>query len=202
MVPTRDDAKDILCWGASQNPGPWVDHSKNVARAAETIAKQCGMDPERAYVSGLLHDIGYYSYRDGVGEACHIYVGYKLMLSKGYDVVARVCMTHSFPVQDIRAYGGSDMGDEGAEIAGLLSSYVYDDYDKLVQLCDCLCAAQGICTMEKRMIGVAMRHGFGDFTVKRWEAFFALRDYFNKKCRVNVYTLFRNEIIDDVFRGD
>ena len=203
LYPPKEEAHDIMAWGAKLNPGPWIDHCKNAAKAAEVIAQASGLDPERAYVSGLLHDIGYYSYRNGKGPTCHIYAGYELMTKKDFPALARICLTHSFPYQDIRGYGGADMNcseEELTLISKFLSSASYDDYDKLIQLCDCLGTPEGICMMERRMMGVVMRHGFNDFTMKRWESFFALKDRFDKMCGKNIYSLFYEELVEDIFR--
>ena len=41
------------------NPGPWGKHCLTAAHCAEKIASACGdMDVEKAYILGLLHDIG------------------------------------------------------------------------------------------------------------------------------------------------
>jgi len=200
--PSKDEAHSILEWASKQNPGPWINHCKIVAQAAKTIAQACGLDPGLAYALGLLHDIGYYSYRDGKGPTCHIYAGYELMMKKDYPEVARICLTHSFPYQDINAYGGSDMNCTNEELS-IVSKVIhtnYNDYDKLIQLCDCIGSTQGICTMEKRLIDVVMRHGFGGLTIKRWQAFFDLKEYFNQMCGKNIYKLFYDELADDIFR--
>ncbi|MCL2360804.1 MAG: HD domain-containing protein [Defluviitaleaceae bacterium] len=201
LYPTKDEANMILQWASVQNPGPWINHCKHVAKVAETIAHTCGLDTERAYVSGLLHDIGYYAYRDGKGETCHIYSGYEIMAKKGYPLISRICLTHSFAYQDFNAYGGSDMTcseDEKIFISEFIASTAYDDYDRLIQLCDCLASAQGICIMEKRMLNVVMRHGFNDFTLKRWESQLALKKYFDDICG-NIYKLFYDELLIDIF---
>jgi HD superfamily phosphohydrolase YqeK len=58
-VPTREWAEKLLAESAVLNPGPWEMHSRHVALGAELIAARCsGLDPERAYILGLLHDIG------------------------------------------------------------------------------------------------------------------------------------------------
>ena len=50
-----------------RNPGAWVPHSINVAKAARIFAEALGsIDPESAYICGLLHDIGR---REGVSAA-------------------------------------------------------------------------------------------------------------------------------------
>ncbi|MCR4934321.1 MAG: HDOD domain-containing protein, partial [Lachnospiraceae bacterium] len=68
------------------NPGAWVKHSENVALAAKLIAEKCGMDSDKAYVLGLLHDIGR---RFGVSYLAHVYDGYHYLLDLGYNEAAR-----------------------------------------------------------------------------------------------------------------
>ena len=43
------------------NPGLWTDHSRYAAMACRNIAARCeGMSAGKAYILGLLHDIGRY----------------------------------------------------------------------------------------------------------------------------------------------
>lgn len=59
MLPTREEAMALIRDGLSNNPGPWGKHSLTAAHCAEKIAAACGdMGAEKAYVLGLLHDIG------------------------------------------------------------------------------------------------------------------------------------------------
>ena len=59
MLPTREEAERILAEAGKCNPGPWVNHSRVAAHCAEKIAEKCeDIDPEKAYIVGLLHDIG------------------------------------------------------------------------------------------------------------------------------------------------
>ncbi len=75
---TRKKAEEYLSWAEKQNPGPWIDHSKVVANACEKIAQNVkGMNGDKAYILGLLHDVGRYK---GVTSVKHIYDGYKLMM--------------------------------------------------------------------------------------------------------------------------
>ena len=71
-----------------------------------------------------------------------------------------------------------------------------------IQLCDCLSGANGVIIMEKRMTDVVVRHGFNDFTVKKWASYFALKEYFDKLCETNIYNLFYDEIKTDIFGYD
>jgi len=199
--PTKHEAESLLQAGYNENPGPWATHCKTTARAAETIAAKCGLDSNRAYVSGLLHDIGYADFRDYKGRTCHIILGCERMLQKGFGAIARICLSHSFPYRDIGAYGGSDTNWSDTEkdsIVQFLSTANFDDYDKLIQVCDSLATTDNICLMDKRMMGVVRRHGFSEFTIRKWEATFALKDYFDDLCGENIYNFFSDEIIKDI----
>ena len=59
MLPTIDEALNELEIAGQINPGPWVKHSINTGVAAKNIAEKIpGPDPEKAYIVGLVHDIG------------------------------------------------------------------------------------------------------------------------------------------------
>ena len=59
MMPTRAEAEKILEEAEQCNLGPWVNHSRITAKCAEKIAELCeNLDSEKAYILGLLHDIG------------------------------------------------------------------------------------------------------------------------------------------------
>ena len=195
ILPVKQEAVNLLSWGQEQNPGPWTEHSKVVARAAEKIARQCGMDDNKAYILGLLHDIGRYEVKEGFR---HIYTGYKLLEEKGYNYNARICVTHSFPVKDMDSTTiFNDCTKEEIDIIEMkLNEYEYDDYDKLIQLCDSMCMAGGVCLMETRLVETARRHkAFGPKILYKWNAYFELKQYFDKKCNMSIYSLFYDEII-------
>ena len=73
----RIEATALLDWAHAQNPGPWRAHSLHVARAAGAIAEKCGIDGERAWVLGALHDVGRY---EGVRGLHHAVAGYALLM--------------------------------------------------------------------------------------------------------------------------
>jgi len=201
-IPTKEEAEIIVMSAYNENPSPWLDHCKVTARVAEKIASMCGLNTDRAYVSGLLHDIGYSKYLNGKGKSCHIYIGYELMKEKGYESIANICLSHSFFYQDIRAYGGSDMNcseEEIKQIKNFLKNTIFDDYDKLIQLSDSLGPSQGVCIIEQRIVDVTKRHGFNDFTIKRWNSLMELKKYFDNKCGMNIYNLFKEEIGKYIF---
>jgi hypothetical protein len=141
-----------------------------------------------AFIFGLLHDIGR---REGVSGIRHILDGYIFLQNLGYGDVARICLTHSFPVKDIRSYSGhGDISDEQSHfIQEFIDELEYDDYDKLLQLCDCLALPEGICLMEKRMVDVVMRLGFNEFTIQKWKVWFEIKNYFENKIGKSLYAV-------------
>ena len=158
MYPTRQKAEELLAEAAKCNPGPWENHSRNVAQCEGKIAGACqGMDADKAYVAGLLHDIGR---KFGVKHLGHVYDGWKYMMELNYDEAARICLSHSFNEGDLNGYiGNFDITEEQTEeIRQALSGMVFDDYDKLIQLCDSLASAEGVVDMEERMSDVKRRY--------------------------------------------
>ena len=182
-------ALELLEWGVSGNPGPWREHSLSVARAAEYIARACGdMDPDKAWTMGLLHDIGRY---EGPFGLRHALAGYYLMLKKGEPSIARICLTHSFPLPHIGAYvGKQDISDDDrALLMGVLDTPM-DDYDRLIQICDALSWGEGVCLMEKRLIDVIRRHGCAPLMQQKINATMEIFEYFQKKIGKSIYSLF------------
>ncbi len=189
MYPDIHQAEQELKIAAAMNPGRWEAHSQNVARAAESIAARCpGLNQEKACVCGLLHDIGR---RTGIAAVRHVIDGYDYAMSQGWDEVARVCLTHSYPTQNIdQDIGKLDITDEQYRfIKKYLGSIQYDDYDRLIILCDALADANGFCILEKRFVDTSRRYGVYPFTLDRWNQTLAIRDYFEDIIGVSVYTL-------------
>ena len=188
MFPNKENAIMELELAGQLNPGPWTSHSYNVAQAAKIIAENCNMDSEKAFVCGLLHDIGR---RTGIAAVRHIIDGYDYAVSKGWNEVARVCLTHSFPVKDIEAdIGKKDISQEQYTfIKEYLDRLEYDDYDKLIILCDALADANGFCILEKRFIDTTRRYGIYPFSIDRWNKTYEYKEYFEKIIGKSLYSL-------------
>lgn len=189
--PDREEAMKILEDGEKCNPGPWKEHSIVTARCAEKIALACGdMDGEKAYVLGLLHDIGR---RMGKGHMRHIIDGYFYMKELGYPEAARICVTHSFSIQSIQDYiGRFDVSAEELElIKALLDSYTYDDYDRLIQLCDSVALPEGIVDMDIRMDSVAVRYGY--YPPEKRRKNYEIKKYFEEKMGRGLYEVIGRE---------
>ncbi len=152
MLPTREEALKLIRDGLLFNPGPWGKHCLTAAHCAEKIASACGdMDVEKAYILGLLHDIGR---KFGVRHLGHVYDGYVYMKSLGYDEVAKT---------------------------------IYDEYDRLIQLCDCLAGAEGVLDIENRMNDVKKRYGF--YPQDKWNSNMNLKRYFEGKMNKDIYLI-------------
>ena len=188
-IPTRQQAEDYLAEAKSLNPGPWVAHSIQVGQAAHRIAiAHPTLDPERAYILGLLHDIGR---REGVFHMRHVLDGYNFLIAEGYSEAARICLTHSYPIPDVGARSGKwdATAAEEACLADFLAKIEYTPYDRLIQLCDAICLPRGPVLIEKRLLDVTLRHGFNDFTTRKWQAFFDIQQEFETALGRSVYSL-------------
>ena len=179
MYPSRSEAESLLYEAETCNPGPWGDHSRTAAHCAACIARQCGLDPEKAYVLGLLHDIGR---RFGKRHLGHVVDGFVYMTRLGWDEPARVCLSHSFPDKNLDDYVGrrDTTPAETALLEWELGRMEYDVYDYLIQLCDALAGAEGVLEIEARMEDVRRR--YGAYPQMKWDANLALLRRFEQAC--------------------
>jgi hypothetical protein len=197
-IPSTEQAERFLQEGAVRNPGPWEAHSRYVAEGARIIAAHHpGLNPERAYVLGLLHDIGR---RYGVAGMRHVMDGYYFLSRQGYEGAARICLTHSYPVKEL-VVGASPWDGSPQEhhfLRRYLADIEYDDYDRLIQLFDALSLPSGFSLMEKRLLDVTMRYGVDGDTVSRWQGFFAVKAHIEKAVGVSIYQLLPG-VIENTF---
>ena len=210
MLPDIKTAQHILEEAWQCNPGPWAEHSRVAARCAKAIAEQisacgsgpafcgsgpassspasCGsMDPEKAYILGLLHDIGR---KFGARHLGHVYDGWRYMTELGYDEAARICLTHSFNNKTLKDYiGNFDISkEEQAELQTALDGLEYDDYDRLIQLCDSLAdAAEGVVDIEMRMEDVKRR--YGRYPEEKWNQNIALKEAVERCTGRSIYEI-------------
>ena len=185
MFPSREKAEQLLQEAEAMNPGPWGNHSRTAAHCAFCIASHCkDMDPDKAYVLGLLHDIGR---RFGVRYLGHVSDGYKYMMQLGYDEVARVCMTHSFSDNTIRDYVGRHdvTPEEMTLIQTAIAEIERDDYYRLIQLCDAISGSEGVMDIEDRMNDVRRR--YGSYSPAKWDQNIHLKRYFEQKMGMDLY---------------
>ena len=193
MLPTAEEAMRELKLAEELNPGPWVGHSVNVGIAARMIAEKIpSMDPEKAYILGLLHDIGR---RVGIVDIpTHICEGYKYCMEKGWDEAARICMTHSY-LRMRDEFGYEPETEQEKAIKAYIMNCEADDYDRLIQLCDSLAVDYGFVILEKRFVDVTRRYGIMEDYIRGWEAAFAIKEAFEKEMGCSVY-----DVLPDIGR--
>lgn len=193
MLPTIAEAEKELELARKLNPGPWVKHSLNVGIAARNIALRIPeMDAEKAYIVGVLHDIGR---RVGiVNIPKHVYEGYKFCMEKGWDEVAKICMTHSY-VQMQEEFHYEPTTEEEIAIKEYIMNCQADDYDRLIQLCDSLATDYGFVIIEKRFVDVTRRYGIMEGYVKGWNKTFEIKENFEKVMECSVY-----DVLPDIGR--
>ncbi|HEY8893157.1 MAG TPA: hypothetical protein VIM70_23295 [Clostridium sp.] len=131
----------------------------------------------------------------------HIIDGYNFAMEKGFYHVAKVCITHSFDCKDIKsAFGKWDCSEQEYNfVKQYLENTEYDDYDRLIQLCDALAFVDGYYLIEKRMIEAALRHGINEYTTLKWKATFENKDYFEDKMGKPIYSLLQG-VVENTFR--
>ena len=186
------------------NPTPWAEHSRYAAKAARIIAYEYNkkstdkkLDLDNSYIFGLLHDIGRYT---GISAERHLIDGYKYCINYGWEKMAQICITHAFMIQDVNtAIGKFDMPESDFNfIKNFVADAVYDDYDLLIQLCDCLALPSGFCILEKRFVDAALRYGTFPQSALRWKRVFEIKEYFESVIGTSIYNLLPN-IKDNIF---
>lgn len=191
-IPTLEEAKRLLEEASKLNPGPWVEHSLYVGKAAQLIAKEDKeLDSEVALVLGMLHDIGR---RYGITNEKHSIDGYKFAMENGYDLLARICLTHGYLLKNVSdTCGQKDFTIKEREFTKeYLKKIEFDSYDKLIQLCDALALPSGFCLLEKRFVDVVMRYGFNEFTLEKWKTTFEIQRYFEERIGTSIYNILPN----------
>jgi hypothetical protein len=198
MIPTRLQAQNYLNEASQFNPGPWVDHSIQVAETAQRIAfAHPDINPEYVYILGLLHDIGR---REGIAGMRHVIDGYNFLIAESYPDAARICLTHSYPLADINSGAGPWDGSpaERKFLTAFLAQIEYTPYDRLIQLCDAICLPNGPVLMEKRLLDVTLRHGTNEYTTRKWRAFFDIQKEIEHAIGRSIYGLLP-KVVENTF---
>lgn len=198
-VPTVREAELMLKEAERLNPGPWVDHSLYTGKAAKLIAElHPELDANTALVLGKLHDIGR---RFGVTSMRHSIDGYKFTLDKGYDLLAKICITHSFPYKNVESGCGKwDCSNSEIKfVENYLMDTEFDEYDKLIQLCDALALPNGFSLLEKRMVDVALRNGVNEYIVSKWKATFEIQQHFERIIGKSIYSILPG-VVENTFK--
>jgi hypothetical protein len=198
-IPSLEQAETFIKEAQELHPGPWVQHSFFVGKAAEAIAKHHPkLNSQTAFILGYLHDIGR---RAGVvTDMRHTLDGYHFLMEQGFDYAARICITHVFPLKQLNSVAGKwDCTKQELDfLAEYLFSIEFDEYDRLIQLCDAIALPSGYCLVEKRLMDVALRHGVNEFSVPRWKAFFGIQKEFEGIIGQSIYKVL-DGVVENTF---
>jgi hypothetical protein len=185
---TTREAIELLDEADKLNPGPWIKHSFLVAKAARIITERTKKyNPDKAYVYGLMHDIGR---RSGISYIKHTLDGFKFLKDIDWKA-AFICISHSFPNKAINEYQGIiDLSkDDLGIIHELLIENEYDFYDYCILLCDSYGFVDGFIKMECRWVDVAIRYGINENTVNKWKRMYEIRNRINDEYQINIEKL-------------
>lgn len=107
------------------------------------------------------------------------------------DEVANICLTHSYPTKNIyHDISKMDINPvDQKEMEQFISNHNYNDYDKLIILCDALALPDRLCILEQRFVDTSIRYGTFPFTVLRWTATYELKKYFESKMDCSLYSI-------------
>ncbi|MBS4773768.1 MAG: HD domain-containing protein [Proteobacteria bacterium] len=174
------------------------NHIYGAARVAEGIAAKSGyMNPERAYISALLHDVAKIdeSPESNLGRF-HGIMGYELLKDKDTDA-ARAALLHEMPWNKVikEKFLGND--DDYKFALDFAAKHPLRDEDLLIQLADAMANKNGIVTLEQRLADFMSRSGYeGQFRkniqmpTSAIQSYLDIKQYFDKKLGMNIYDLF------------
>ena len=168
-------------------------HCLAVAGFAEKVAANIsGMDAEKAYVLGLLHDCG--RIKDEKAEnVFHGLVGYKYMMQKSQPEIARISLTHSFYEKDFNLETYPQNKDDLLFCKDLLKNLEYNDYDLLIQLSDMTNDVGRNCTIEYRFDSISKRYKVPFEKLQPIiDKMNQIKYYFDKKANNNIYKFIEN----------
>ena len=166
-------------------------HAAMVAVAAQMIASKIPeIDGEKAYIMGLMHDCGKLLYDDELSNQFHGLVGYKYLRDLGYDELARISLTHTFYEQELKLndYANLD-AKEMRKSRILLRQVAFDDYDRLIQLCNRLSVGV-VLDVKKRFVELENTYRLPKKLIfQKYREALKLKYYFDKKCGCDVFRL-------------
>lgn len=166
-------------------------HCCLVACCAEIIASRLPhIDGRKAYIYGLLHDYGK-MIKDADNEMFfHGLTGYDEFMKIGYPDIAKICLTHSFTNKDFKLSDYSYPHRDLQKTRRLLSKMEYDDYDRLIQLCDLLILDFDFKTLRERIEFIKLKYRVSSLMIKRkYREALHLKSYFDKLCGCDIYSL-------------
>lgn len=167
-------------------------HIFNVAKIAEAIAEQTkgALDPETAYILGLLHDIGRIK-DETVTKVPHGIEGFSYLHKIGYPDLAPICITHNFIDKDFKQSDFPTYSPDFCEwTKKYLSQVEYTDYDRLIQVSDLFSRGKEIMSIRQRLDKNKSFYHIENLSYENKA--FALRDYFDQKYNIDIEQIVAN----------
>ena len=166
------------------------NHCLSVAYIAEQIATTSGrLNPQQAYVLGLLHDCGRISDEKTDGTF-HGLTGYDYLCQAGHPQAAQIAFSHCFYDPQLNLSMYRLKAQDYVRCRELLKELDFGEYDYLIQLADILNDCGQSCTIEYRFASVARRHPIGaeavELSIKKFRE---LKAYFDNLCKTDIYSL-------------
>ena len=170
------------------NEEMYIFHTKSVAKIASAIASRTvSLNPEKAYVLGLLHDYGRRIDEYEVNKF-HGWDGYIALATLGYQKSAQICLSHTFPDKDFSFDKFSYPMIWLEQAKKELKKFEYDEYDRLIQLCDKLATGYGIVTIEHRVSSISKRYNLSrEQFENHLNEGLRLKTFFDVLCRGDIY---------------
>lgn len=167
------------------------NHSLVVATIAERIAKEIGMDSNKCYIYGLLHDIGRFG-----PKRFHGIVGYEIAMENKNPDLARICLTHVFAkdkkIRDMEFPDNEFKENDVEKTKKILSEIEYNDYDLLIRLCDFMSVGDTTfsSTIEDRLLDLQKRYNMTkeDYDKLKGELC-QIKKYFDTRLGYDLYDL-------------
>ena len=178
----RDNSRNVMIY----------KHSMLVASAAKVIARRCGMDSEKAKIYGEMHDIGKFNLEEHELYK-HPLIGYNIMLND-YPDIAMICLTHSFLTIDydrIISFCRNDK-EEADNIFNILKNVKYNDYIKLIQLCDKISSFDSYVTIGKKLQWYQEKQKISVGALdKRFAKLYTIKAKFDRMAGLDIYSLLK-----------
>lgn len=169
------------------------EHSLTVAKAARIIADRIGdIDSEKAFVLGLMHDIGKL-HLPIEQKYKHPVVGYKMLIDM-YPEIADVCISHPFPQlasdsEYIKYYFRNDK-----YIINIANNILFgirgNIYTKLIQLCDKISGRGIFVSIDEKFEWYSQKYKVSEPFVRRnYDAYHGIKKELDEKVGDDIYCL-------------
>lgn len=170
------------------------NHVYGVAEIAKRIAQKTpNLDPEKAFVLGLLHDVG--KIHQQIEGRFHGVVGFEMMMKQGAEDVALSSLLHTFPFNRLPEYdkvSNTFLGhiEDYEKTLDFAQHKKLDDYDLLVQMADSVVDLRGFVTLEQRAEEAERAHNI-KISDEEKQARHELKEYWDKKIHDDIYNLYK-----------